>query len=253
MHYLISKQSVSQNNLLKIWKGLSLSFWFSDSLFLQADIADRLSILLLRMHPKLALPYFTCFFEFMRREWSRIDKLRLDKYMMLVRKLVQSMFELLSRENWSYPIVCRYFKPLVESILINFRSCENCSAYGFSYHLCDIFLPEMTRKCHKFNLQLPRGILVYSLQPFLQILLFLPSRRHPFINRCKEGIFDTLIDIALTMSSLDIEAIKFRSMRKMFSIFCIIVADSDISQCARRTLYSFTTALRRAMIRLNAE
>jgi ribosomal RNA-processing protein 1 len=36
----------------------------------------------------------------MRREWFGIDRLRLDKYLMLIRKFIAQMFRLLSGSKW---------------------------------------------------------------------------------------------------------------------------------------------------------
>ena len=44
--------------------------------------------------------YFAAFIATMRREWFGIDRLRLDKYLMLVRKLVGSMFGYMHARRW---------------------------------------------------------------------------------------------------------------------------------------------------------
>lgn len=49
---------------------------------------------------QVALAYFRMFFATMRREWFGIDRLRLDKFMMLVRKFVQQTFVLMRDADW---------------------------------------------------------------------------------------------------------------------------------------------------------
>jgi len=44
--------------------------------------------------------YFSCFLKTMRREWFGIDRLRLDKYLMLIRKFIAQMFRHLSGSKW---------------------------------------------------------------------------------------------------------------------------------------------------------
>ena len=44
--------------------------------------------------------YFTCFVLTMRREWFGIDRLRLDKFLMLIRKFMCRMFKLLADSKW---------------------------------------------------------------------------------------------------------------------------------------------------------
>lgn len=49
---------------------------------------------------QVALAYFRVFFTTMRREWFGIDRLRLDKFMVLVRKVVQQTFLYFRQANW---------------------------------------------------------------------------------------------------------------------------------------------------------
>lgn len=49
---------------------------------------------------QVAFAYFRAFMETVRREWFGIDRLRLDKFMMLVRKFVQQTFVHLRRLDW---------------------------------------------------------------------------------------------------------------------------------------------------------
>jgi len=49
---------------------------------------------------QVAFLYFTVFLSTMRREWFGIDRLRLDKFMMLVRKFVKALFQYLQAQQW---------------------------------------------------------------------------------------------------------------------------------------------------------
>lgn len=51
-------------------------------------------------HVQAAYLYFTVFINTMRREWGGIDRLRLDKFLMLIRKFVSQMFALLHANEW---------------------------------------------------------------------------------------------------------------------------------------------------------
>jgi len=44
--------------------------------------------------------YFTVFMHTMRREWFSIDRLRLDKFLMLVRKFMGQLFTYLRSHDW---------------------------------------------------------------------------------------------------------------------------------------------------------
>ena len=44
--------------------------------------------------------YFQTFMRTMRREWFGIDRLRLDKFLLLVRRFVRALFAHLRAVNW---------------------------------------------------------------------------------------------------------------------------------------------------------
>lgn len=44
--------------------------------------------------------YFTVFIHTMRREWFGIDRLRLDKFLMLVRKFVAELLACMKARKW---------------------------------------------------------------------------------------------------------------------------------------------------------
>ena len=48
----------------------------------------------------MALQYYTAFIRTMRREWFGIDHLRLDKFLMLVRKFFNQALRLLQAGSW---------------------------------------------------------------------------------------------------------------------------------------------------------
>ena len=50
--------------------------------------------------PQTGFLYFACFMKTMRREWFGIDRLRLDKYMMLIRKFVAQLLRHLAASKW---------------------------------------------------------------------------------------------------------------------------------------------------------
>ena len=56
--------------------------------------------LTLALLSQVAYLYFTVFLSTMRREWFGIDRLRLDKFMMLVRKFVRALFLYLQAQKW---------------------------------------------------------------------------------------------------------------------------------------------------------
>jgi hypothetical protein len=52
------------------------------------------------------LLYFKVFARTMQREWFGIDRLRLDKFMLLARKFVHQLFALLRQSDWCARVLC---------------------------------------------------------------------------------------------------------------------------------------------------
>lgn len=49
---------------------------------------------------QVAVRFFAMFLHTMQREWSHIDKLRLDKFMMLIRTFFSHLFEMMAQQQW---------------------------------------------------------------------------------------------------------------------------------------------------------
>lgn len=83
--YLRQAHSLTELELSKVWKALFYCMWHSDKRPVQADLAERLSALVHAL-PAEKRPLFTrVFWRTMAREWHGIDRLRLDKFYMLMR------------------------------------------------------------------------------------------------------------------------------------------------------------------------
>lgn len=86
----------------------------SDKPLVQQALATELSDLVLRINPRspakeqradarleASLAFLEGFWVSLVREWNGIDRLRIDKYYMLIRRYVNATFRLLARAGWS--------------------------------------------------------------------------------------------------------------------------------------------------------
>lgn len=69
----------------------------------QVALAERLSEIMAQVPPAVGDLYFRTFIKTMRREWFGIDRLRLDKFMMLVRKFYTQHLRQLQAAHWCAP------------------------------------------------------------------------------------------------------------------------------------------------------
>lgn len=60
-----------------------------------------MAAILAQLSPSTAHTYFTVFFRALREEWFGIDRLRLDKFMLLIRRMLRQLFRRLRDAAWS--------------------------------------------------------------------------------------------------------------------------------------------------------
>ncbi|KAL1816225.1 hypothetical protein ACET3Z_018799 [Daucus carota] len=137
--YLQSQQQVSHEELKKIWKGLFFCVWHADKSPVQSDLINSLSSLLYKMPLLLSLEYLSVFLITMRREWTRIDGHRLDKFYLLIRRFVNACFVALKRNNWDLGVVRSFVEVLEKRV---FFAEDKCLGNGVNYHVASVFLDE---------------------------------------------------------------------------------------------------------------
>jgi ribosomal RNA-processing protein 1 len=104
-----SRVEIPKSEMAKLWKGIFYCFWMSDKPLVQQALASELAELLLATsNTSSALSFLNGFWETMVREWNGIDRLRLDKYLMLVRRYINASFRLLLQNDWDLELCKKY-------------------------------------------------------------------------------------------------------------------------------------------------
>ncbi|ODN98083.1 hypothetical protein I350_07725 [Cryptococcus amylolentus CBS 6273] len=145
---------LEDKEMAKLWKGLfycAPGFWMSDKPLVQQALATSLSDLLLLIAPSnpsdtfpAALAFLAGFWQAIVREWTGIDRLRMDKYYMLTRKYVNVTFRLLAREQWKEEKVAAVNDVLMKKggpVGWEDRSVPE----SLANHLSDIYLEELDK------------------------------------------------------------------------------------------------------------
>ncbi|KAB8238934.1 hypothetical protein ETB97_007598 [Aspergillus alliaceus] len=92
--FLRSRTDLSLMELLKLWKGLFFCFYHSDRPLTQQALARNLSYTLVPTLPRSAVHRFLrAFWITIGRDFHSLDRLRLDKYLFLIRCYVGVAFE----------------------------------------------------------------------------------------------------------------------------------------------------------------
>merc|ERR1712039_948937 len=226
---ILSNKKFRVKNSIFFWKIIYSWFWFTDSIYSQISLANDLSSLVLKCSKKTSLTYFGSFLSIINQKWFTIDKLRLDKFMMLVRKFMISMFVVFSREHWTPEISNPYMKYLTVLLMAHTLTSNILPGSGLIYHLCDIFIVELINTCNRNNEQLPKKTLLNIIQPFIQLLLKAKKSESSRISRCKNSIFLEIANRLLKPNGKLLKEVKPISIRQiMYIYFSIVTNDSKL-------------------------
>ncbi|KAJ5770996.1 uncharacterized protein N7511_003047 [Penicillium nucicola] len=98
--FVRSRNDLTLIDFLKLWKGLFYCFYHSDRPLTQQALARALSYLLVPTLPQATLHRFLrAFWITIGRDYHSLDRLRLDKYLFLIRCYVGVAFELLVKNK----------------------------------------------------------------------------------------------------------------------------------------------------------
>lgn len=100
--FVQSRTDLTLVDLLKLWKGLFYCFYHSDRPLTQQALARALSYSLVPSLPQATLHRFLrAFWITIGRDYHSLDRIRLDKYLMLIRCYVGVAFEVLLKNKTS--------------------------------------------------------------------------------------------------------------------------------------------------------
>lgn len=140
--YLSSKaaENLTRLDIEKLCKGLYFAMWFCDKPKPQEQLAEQIGNLFsnavsLSLFPQLLLAFWTI----MAREWPSVDQWRIDKYYLLMRRVLRHSLIFLERNQWDSDLVSKYLDVLNEGPL----SGDTSISVALPYHLCDIYLDEL--------------------------------------------------------------------------------------------------------------
>ncbi|KAK0620932.1 nucleolar protein,Nop52-domain-containing protein [Immersiella caudata] len=93
--FLSSRQtasSLTSLDILKLWKGLFFALWMCDRAIPQQTLCQELADLIYALPRNSVVPWLRGFWATMSREWTGIDVLRMEKFLLLVRRVVGTGF-----------------------------------------------------------------------------------------------------------------------------------------------------------------
>lgn len=183
--------AMSSLELAKLWKGIFYCFWMSDKPLVQQALAQELADLVLQVAGQsadaeasldedkakaralTALDFYRGFWTTMHAEWLGIDKFRVNKYYLLMRRVLHAGLVLLQTHAWDEALVHRFVTvmrgrdgPLASN---NVQVPDS-----ITYHICDLFMDELESVAVAEEGTIPIHAL---LVPFLELAATSESKR----------------------------------------------------------------------------
>ncbi|XP_010520541.1 PREDICTED: ribosomal RNA processing protein 1 homolog isoform X2 [Tarenaya hassleriana] len=199
--WLPTQTEVSDDDMKKLWQGIFYCMWHADKVPYQSELIDRLSGAVQSLPLHISVHYFTVFLFTMRREWSRIDRLRLDKFYLLIRRFLHGFFVLLKDNSWDLDFTRRLMGVLFDG---TFLADDKFQANGVNYHFASIFVEEV-----RPFLPLRKKVVELLFGPFVTVLGIVGDK--VLVGKIKSNVFDELLKMGkelldAKMSGIDVDS-----------------------------------------------
>jgi ribosomal RNA-processing protein 1 len=116
--------------------------WMSDRARTQQALADSLADLVSVLPKGTVIPFLRAYWQTMQREWTNIDVLRMEKFLLLTRRYLGATFQVLQRGAWEEALV-RQHTDLLEEIPCNVEDMRIPN--GMRFHVIDIYVDELEK------------------------------------------------------------------------------------------------------------
>lgn len=175
----------TEDDFMRIWKGLYYNVWMSDKPLVQEDLAEQLAQLIDSFGGNTAcsLAYFSAFMRTMCQEWFGIDQWRMDKFLMLVRRMLRYMLRLLKKSKWSPELIKTFNETMEQSVLA-----EQPKSRGLTMHYMDVFFEELAKAA---NEEITAAQVNLFLRPFVT---YVGTQRDPkLVAQCRTRVLYHLL------------------------------------------------------------
>uniref|UniRef100_A0A8C3YUX1 Ribosomal RNA processing 1 n=1 Tax=Catagonus wagneri TaxID=51154 RepID=A0A8C3YUX1_9CETA len=180
--------SFTHDELLKVWKGLFYCMWMQDKPLLQEELGRTISQLVHAFQTTEAQHLFLqTFWQTMNREWTGIDRLRLDKFYMLMRMVLHESLKALKTQGWEE----RQTERLLELLTTEILHPDSQAPNGVKSHFLEVFLEELT-KVGADELTADQNLRL--IEPFCRVAT---RTQDPLVlHNITRGIFETIVEQA---------------------------------------------------------
>ncbi|GFT45181.1 ribosomal RNA processing protein 1 homolog A [Nephila pilipes] len=183
----VTSTALDEEILLRIWKGLYYYFWHCDKMLVQEEKADVISQYIhVFKSVKYSFLYLDTFLKTIAREWHDIDKFRLDKFLMLVRRFLHQGYQLLKNLKWEVKYIKAFVKTLKNTVL---SPSSESVPLGLKIHISEIYMEELAKVGAD---EVTSKILLQFLLPYCRVLCYCDDPS--LLNSVSKDVFLYLIN-----------------------------------------------------------
>uniref|UniRef100_A0A087XNZ0 Ribosomal RNA processing 1B n=1 Tax=Poecilia formosa TaxID=48698 RepID=A0A087XNZ0_POEFO len=178
------------DELLKLWKGLFYCLWMQDKPLLlpKEELSNQISTLIHSFQDlDKQLMYLESFFQTLKREWTGIDRLRMDKFYQLVRFMFRQSFDVLRRRNWESSAVGKFLELLKYHLLQK----DSETPSGLLLHILDLYMTELAAVGAE---ELTADQNLIFIEPFCRKAA--KTKNHALFSAICKSLFSTIIEQA---------------------------------------------------------
>ncbi|KAK6057181.1 nucleolar protein,Nop52 [Cooperia oncophora] len=174
----------NEADMLRLCKGLHYVLWMQDKMLLQEELADRISQLqLVFTREEERVLFIESVFKSLAKEWNHIDRWRMDKFLMMMRRVLRVLFTHLSSLKWKKSVRDPYWAAFCRTTISSDKSFPD----GLKFHFASIILDEMDNAGGITKKQITA-----CLQPFADLLGIRAISDYLF-DSIAEEIFATIL------------------------------------------------------------
>ncbi|KID96366.1 nucleolar protein NOP52 variant, partial [Metarhizium majus ARSEF 297] len=142
--YLSSRTGLPAADAVKLWTGLYYALWMTDRPRPQQALAADLANLVLDVPAACAAPLASGFWSVLSQQWASIDALRMDKFLLLVRRAFAAQVRFARGRAWAGEQVDRMLD--VWRRLAFDADDEDGVSLGLRLHVLDLWVDELERE-----------------------------------------------------------------------------------------------------------
>lgn len=184
--WIIGSPTLSDLDLMKLWKGLFYCMWMSDKPHIQHRLATDLAQLSMLYPSALdGLRFVNAFWRTMCREWHGVDYLRMDKFYFLLRQVMQESWRLLASVEFDRECV-ELFSEIVSQGPLS--SDEKSCPRSIRFHVCENYLSSLVSVGERVD----GAMLTMLLKPVFELLAV--GKDKVVFDKLKANFFQGLVD-----------------------------------------------------------